>query len=277
MSAAVGALAVITALLALALVPHADAWRPRWPVHPDAAALRDSGWPLTLRSWEGIRLAATVLAVLALSGAGLAPIGLACGIAPSIAVRLRAQSARDRARIELPRLLGATHAGLRSGLALPEALRRALQSCADPIARCPFEAAIGSFDLGDPLDAALRVAARSSRDRLATDALHTLALGVAERLPVERAATLVEAVAQRATHVVTLDAEIRARSAGVRSQMYLLAALVPALSLYLIATMPGLAATLTGPLGRTVLIPGAVMLELAGILVSRRIVHSVSR
>ena len=277
MSAAVGAFAVMTALLALVLLPHANTWRPRWPAHPDTSALRDCGWRATLRSWEGIRLAVTVVAMLALSVAGLGPVGLAFGIAPSIAVRVRAQSARDRARSELPRLLGATHGGLRSGLALPEALRRALQGCPDPIARRPFEDAIGRFDLGDPLDAGLRAAASSSRDRLATDALHTLALGVAERLPVERAAALLEAVAERATHEVTLDAEIRARSAGVRSQMYLLAALVPALSLYLVVTMPGLAATLTAPLGRTVLIPGAVMLELAGILVSRGIIRSVSR
>lgn len=277
MSAAVGALAIVTALMALALLPHADAWRPRWPAHPDATALRDAGWHVTVRSWEGVRIATTGFAVLALALIGLAPLGLIFGTAPSLAVRLRAQWARERARGELPRLLVGTHAGLRSGLALPEALRRALHSCSDPLARRPFEDAIRHFDLGDPLDAALRVAAGSSRDRRATDALHTLALGVAERLPVERAAALLEAVAQRATHEVTLDAEIRARSAGVRSQMYLLAALVPALALYLIATMPGLAATLSGPLGRTVLIPGAVTLELVGILASRRIVRSVAR
>jgi hypothetical protein len=47
--------------------------------------------------------------------------------------------------------------------------------------------------------------------------------------------------------------------------------------LYLVATMPGLGATLGTTLGRTVLIPVAALLEIAGIVVSRRIVRGVSR
>ena len=46
-------------------------------------------------------------------------------------------------------------------------------------------------------------------------------------------------------------------------------------SSYLLATMPGLAATLGSTLGRTVLVPGAAVLEVTGIVVSRRIVRTV--
>ena len=58
--------------------------------------------------------------------------------------------------------------------------------------------------------------------------------------------------------------------------MYLLAAVVPLLAAYLVVTMPGLALTLGSGLGRTVLVPAAAALEIAGITVGRRIVRSVS-
>jgi Flp pilus assembly protein TadB len=74
-----------------------------------------------------------------------------------------------------------------------------------------------------------------------------------------------------------LDAAGRARSSGARTQSYLLAAIVPGLALYLVATMPGLGGTLESPLGRFVLVPLAAGLELAGIVLGRRIVRAGSR
>ena len=56
----------------------------------------------------------------------------------------------------------------------------------------------------------------------------------------------------------------------------LLALLVPALALYLVATMPGLAATLASPVGRLVLLPAAAVFELAGIVASRAIVRDIA-
>ena len=49
------------------------------------------------------------------------------------------------------------------------------------------------------------------------------------------------------------------------------------LAAYLSLTVPTLALTLGSPLGRTVLIPAAVVLELAGIVLSRRAVADVVR
>src|SRR5438477_278601 len=83
--------------------------------------------------------------------------------------------------------------------------------------------------------------------------------------PAGRAAALLEAIVARAVHDERLDADVRARTAGVRLQSYLLAVIVPALAAYLVATMPGLGATLATPLGRTVLVPLATALEVAGI------------
>ena len=276
-SGVIGGLSVAAAIFAVGLFPLARKWRPPGRAHPDGSALRDSGWNVSLRQWEAVRASAVVIGCVIASSAGL-PVaaGAILGLIPSAVARVRAGAARDRARRSLAPLLATTHAGLRSGLALPEALRRAVAGCGDAIARRPFDDALARFDLGDPLDTALGVSATRSRDPRVSDAMQTLALGVSERMPIDRAASLLNAVAELVRHDEGVEIEVRAQSAGIRFQMYLLAAVVPILALYLLATMPGLAATLGGTLGRTVLVPGAAILEVAGILVSRRIVRSVS-
>lgn len=272
-----GGLSVAAAIFAVGLLPLAQRWRPPPLAHPDRSALRDAGWKVSLRRWEALRVAAVVIGCVIGSTAGMPVAGGAIlGLVPSAAARARAGTARDRARRSLAPLLTATHAGLRSGLALPEALRRAVAGCADAIARRPFDEALARFDLGDPLDVALGVGATRSADPRVSDAMQTLALGISERMPIDRAASLLNAVAELVRHDEGIEIEVRARSAGIRVQLYLLAAVVPILALYLLATMPGLAETLGGTLGRTVLVPGAAVLEISGILVSRRILRTVS-
>ncbi len=265
------------AVLAIGLLPFARGWPLPRLAHPDRAALRDSGWTRPLHQWEALRVGTILIGAVLGSMTGI-PVGAAAvlGVMPSVLARARAGAARDRARRSLIPLLVTTHASLRSGLALPEALRRAVAGCDHPIARRPFEEALARFDLGDPLDLALGAGAPRAGDPRVSDAMHTLALGVSERMPIDRAASLLNAVAELARHDESLEDEVRARSAGIRLQMYLLAAVVPILAVYLLATLPGLAATLGSALGRTVLVPGAAVLEITGIVVSRRIVRSVS-
>jgi Flp pilus assembly protein TadB len=277
-SSLVGALAVAAAVLAVAMVPLVGSWIPRLGRHPDQVALADAGWRLGLARWECLRFLVIVVGVALASALRFAPLcGLALALVPSIAARVRAQIAHDHARASLAQLLLDTHALLRSGIALPEALRRAAAGCGDRLARRPFEVAIQRFDLGAALDDAIRDAVADSPDRRLVATFHTLALGVSERLPIERAAALLEAMAERAVHDERVDADVRASTAGVRVQSYLLAAIVPALALYLVATMPGLGATLSTTLGRTVLIPLAGVLEVAGILINRQVVRGISR
>ena len=274
----VGALAVAVAVVALVVLPLGVAWRVGPIRHPDGVALADAGWTHGCARWEALRFASVVTGAAVANVFGLAPIlGLLAGIGPSIVIRFRAEVARDRARSAVAQLLVAAHAMLRSGVSLPEALRRASAGCDDLLARRPFEVAITRFDLGDPLDVSIRESAMAAPDRRSVEMLHTLALGIAERLPIERAASLLEALADRAVHEQRLLAEVRARSAGARTQSYLLAAIVPVLALYLVATMPGLGGTLGSPLGRFVLVPLAICLEVAGIIFGRRIVRQVSR
>lgn len=271
---AVGALALAIAIVALAAVPLAPAWHLKPIVHPDATALADAGWRWSYGRWEAVRVAVVASATVLLAAAnGPLLLGLAASIAPSLAARLRAQAARERSHGPATRVLVAAHATLRSGVPLAEALRRGLDGCDDRIARRPLEAALARFDLGEPLDRTLADAARAMPARRVAAAFDALALGVSERLPIERVAALLGAVTDRLLFEERLAAEVAARAAGARTQMWLLAVLVPSLALYLAFSMPTLATTLGGPLGRTVLVPAALLLEVIGVLLSRRVVR----
>jgi len=275
--AAAGALAMALAVTCAVIGPFARLRVPRSP-HPDARALAAAGWSRPLWQWEGVRAACALVALLLAPALGLpALIGAAGAIAPSILIRLRADAAARRARVATTRLLRAAEAVLRSGGALPEALRRAVDACDDRVARRPFAEALRAFDLGAPLDEALRSAAAATRDRRARMALDTLAIGVALRLPGDRAGLLVAAVTDRLAFEERLDEEVRARTSGLRSQVLLLAALVPGIAVYLAITVPSLGVTLSAPFGRTVLVPAAIALELLGIVASRRAVEGVLR
>ena len=270
----VGALAIVVGSVAIGCVPLAPAWRPGRVRHPDGAALADAGWRWSYRRWEALRFGGTAMAMVLLAAAsGPVVLGLAVASGPSVVARLWAQSARDRARGPTTRVLIVAGAALRSGLPLAEALRQGSAGCGDRLARRPIESALARFDLGEPLDRAIVAAARAMPAGPAAGALEALALGVSERLPIERVAALLGAITDRLLFDERLAAEVAARATGARLQMWLLAALVPALALYLAVSMPALATTLGGPLGRTVLVPGALLLELAGVVLSRRIVR----
>jgi Flp pilus assembly protein TadB len=275
----VGAIATATAVAGLCLsailrdVPLAGRIG-----HPDAGALEDAGWSGGLRRWECLR-ATIVLGSLVVAAITGWPPGLAALTipAPSVWVRLRAEAARERARRALGTIVGTAEAGLRSGSSLPEALRRCVDASPDPITARPLGEAIRAFDLGASLAPALTSAAERARDPRSTLALGTLALGIEQRLPRERMADLMAAVGERLAFEQRLEDEVHARAAGARQQQRLLAVLVPSLAFYLALTMPTLAATLGTDLGRFVLIPSAALLEVAGVILGRRIVRDVIR
>jgi Flp pilus assembly protein TadB len=137
--------------------------------------------------------------------------------------------------------------------------------------------ALRAFDLGAPLDQALRASAQRATDPRLRMGLETVAMGIASHLPHDRAGILIAAVADRLVFEERLDDEMRARTAGLRSQVLLLALVVPAIAAYLAFTVPSLAATLGQPIGRFVLIPTALVLELVGLIASRRVVEGARR
>lgn len=280
--AAAGAIAAVLSVSCALLAPFAH--RASWPTgrvaHPDTRALDDVNWRRPLWQWEAVRGACIVAGLLLSLGASLPVIPMlgAAALAPSFILRSRAASARWRARLATTRLLRATEAGLRSGASLPEALRRACEAAADDrLARRPFIEALRAFDLGAPLDRALRNSARLATNSRSRIALETLAMGIASRLPYDRAGILVAAVADRLAFEERLDEEVRARTGGLRAQVILLALVVPGLSAYLAFTVPSLAATLGQPIGRFVLIPAALALEVVGLLASRRAIEGARR
>jgi Flp pilus assembly protein TadB len=280
--AAAGALAAALAVSCALFAPFAPRGVPLLArvAHPDLRALDDANWRRPVWQWECVR-ASCIAAAVVLSFVTALPLlamGAAAALAPSIAIRSRAGAARWRARLATTHLLRATQAALRSGASLPESLRRACAAATDDrLARRPFVDALRAFDLGAPLDQALRQAAEAAADHRSRIALETIAMGIAARLPFDRAGILVEAVADRLAFEERLDEEVRARTAGLRSQVVLLALVVPAIAAYLAFTVPSLAATLGQPIGRFVLIPTALALEVIGAIASRRAVEGARR
>lgn len=280
MSVTVGALAVATAVVALCLVPLLGGRS--LPVaafgHPDARALDEAGWPYGIARWMAVESAAAAFAAAAcLILAVPVVVAPASVIAPSVWVRLRAEAARERAQRAMGPIVTTAEAALRSGMSLPDALRRAADATGEEAAARPIRDAIRAFDLGASLDAALVSASERTTDPRARLGLGTLALGIGERLPRERVADLLGAVGERLAFEERLADEVRAHAAGARQQQRILAALVPGLALYLAVTMPVLSATLASDLGRFVLIPVAASLEIAGIVLGRRIVGGALR
>jgi Flp pilus assembly protein TadB len=243
--------------------------------HPERSVLRDAGWTRSLFTWELLRAAFTISCLAVAGSFGAQPFGLFGLVIPSILVHMRAARRRDERGRETLDLLQMTLAGLRSGSSLPEALRLAAFSGAEPTSG-PFAGAVRAFDLGEALDVALRDARGRARDRRAVVGLDALSLCVAEQLPASRCAMLIASAVDRLLFEQRMQDDVRARTSGLRVQIVLLAALVPGLALYLAITLPGMAETLTSPLGRFVLLPLAALLEVAGIAASRRVVSDVT-
>ena len=261
-------LAVLVAVLMVAAPVRVDARL----AHPDAAALRLVAPRWSLAAWEGARCG------LVMVGAGAhlpAPVVLIALLAPSLALRYRADAMHRAAASEAATVLQAVHAALRSGLGMAAALRSALEP-ASPLVREPFDRALRAFDANVAMSDALVAARATTGDKRLGLALDALALVAQEELPATRAAAVVGAVADRLAFERRMREEVDARASGVRWQITLLALLVPGTALYLALTMPGLAATLASSLGTHVLLPVAALLEITGIVASRSIVRGLA-
>jgi Flp pilus assembly protein TadB len=266
-----GAIATALAVTCLVLMPLGSSriWAPSM-IHPERSVLREAGWTRSMLTWESVRVI-TIICGLALgSTVGTASLGLIGAVVPSIVARTLAARRRDERARQTVALLQMTLAGLRSGAGLTEALR--LASTSGPEVHFgPFAAAVRAFDLGAPLDAALRDARGRTRDHRLIVGLDALSLCVAEQLAASRCITLIASTIDRLLFEQRIAEDVRARTSGLRVQIVLLAALVPGLALYLALTVPGMAETLATPLGRFVLLPLAAVLEVIGILASRRV------
>lgn len=264
------ALAVGSAALAL-VAPRVVMleWR-----DPDAAVLAAVVPGCPLSRLAAARAVCVGLAAVLLLPSGAWPLAACAGVVPSLVLRWRMSTVRERAAARSLDILRSTSAALRAGIPLAPALRLALEQ-ADPLAGDPFQRALEAFELNAPFDEVLLRSAHAAHDRRVAIALEAFALLASEQLPAARAATVVASVSDRLTFEQRLADEVRARTGGMRAQITLLALLVPALALYLGLSMPGLAATLGTTLGTHVLVPAALVFEVVGIVASRAIVRGV--
>jgi Flp pilus assembly protein TadB len=271
-----GAIAAALAVTSMVLVPLGSSHATGFSMaHPERRILREAGWTRPMLVWECLRACAAICGLVLAGLLDAFPLVVVGLIAPTLVARWLAARTRDERARETLSVLQMTLSGLRSGVSLTEALRLATGSGSER-GSGPFAAALREFDLGAPLDVALRDARARSRDQRVTLGLDALSLCVAEQLPGARCATLIASVIDRLTFEQQVRNDVRARTSGLRVQVALLAALVPGLALYLAVTVPGMAETFVTPLGRFVLLPLAGFLETAGIVASRRLVSGIT-
>jgi Flp pilus assembly protein TadB len=204
--------------------------------------------------------------VLGIFGAGA---GL---VLPRLYLAWLVRSQAQRSEAGAPALLQAVVAGLSAGNTYLDALRHARRACHDPWISEDLDFVIQRFILNVPLADSLR----EVRARITTRNLgliwETLSICDANHLPTQAARTLLVELSSAVQFNLQLANEVRARSAGQRAQIWLLAVIVPGMYLYLRLVNPQLLSVLDETmLGRFVLFPLAAALEVAGIALSLRI------
>ena len=226
----------------------------------------------------GSYVAMTVIAPVVLLAIGwqqspvLGILGAGAGlILPRLYLTWLVHSQARRSEAGAPALLQAIVAGLSAGNTYLEALRHARRACNDPWITEDLDL-IQRFILNVPLCDSLR----EVRARIATRNLgliwETLGICDANHLPTQAARTLLVELSSAVQFNLQLANEVRARSAGQRAQIWLLAVMVPGMYLYLRLVNPQLLSVLDETmLGRFVLIPAAAVLEVTGIALSLRI------
>lgn len=183
---------------------------------------------------------------------------------------VRAQSQRSEA--EAPHLLQAVLAGLVAGGTYLDGLRQARLSCSDAWLQQDLDLVIQRFLLNTPLYESLSEVRNRTTTRNLGLIWDTLRIATENHLPTERARMLLIELSSTVQFNLQLANEVRARSTGQRAQIWLLAIIVPGMFLYLRLMSPQLLTVLDDTvLGRYILFPLAIALELGGIALSLRI------
>jgi Flp pilus assembly protein TadB len=222
-------------------------------------------------------LLAVALATFLLALAIVAP---ADAIDPFAAVATLGERRRHRARrrageASLVATLETMLAASRAGLVLREAIAVALDRARGELAE-RLRDALARETLGAGMGDAIADARRGAVGGIAA-LLTDLELCARARFPSERVAALAEDELGALRFARDLASDLHARTAGPRFQVWVLATIVPALALYLAAMSPTLAEELAAPIGRLVFIPGGVLFEIAGLVLSRRVVERACR
>lgn len=211
----------------------------------------------------GWALGSPVLAAVA-AGVGL--------VTPRLYLDALVQAQQRRTEAEAPRLLQVVLASLTAGRTYLEALQEARHRITDRWLRDDLDHIVTQFHLDVPLETSIaEVRARTTGRNLGL-VWDNLAICIANRIPAARAKGLLVELAATVQFNVQLQQEVKARTAGQRTQIWLLAAVVPGLFLYLRLLDRDFFTVLDDTaVGRFVLVPLAALLEVAGIALSFRV------
>jgi Flp pilus assembly protein TadB len=230
---------------------------------------------LSPRAYLALGIAAPLL--LAALGWLLSPVmatvGLLIGLfTPRWYVRWLVGGEARAADDDAPRVLRAMVARAAAGGTYPELFAAAAEAARHRWVRADLDELLGRYYANEPPTEALalirgRQAGRNLR--LVYDALYVL---MATHQPASAAAQVLAGLGEAARTNQSIARAAMAESRGLRIQALILAAVIPLLFGYMLLTSSELVAPVTDtPLGHFVLLPGAVMLEAAGIWLSLRV------
>lgn len=179
---------------------------------------------------------------------------------------------RRRTEAEAPRMLQTMLASLTAGRTYLEAIEEARQRVNDRWLKEDLEHLIRDFHLDVPLEESIADVRQRTTGRNLGLVWDNLAICIANRIPASKAKGLFMELAATVQFNVQVQQEVKARTSGQRAQIWMLAAIVPGLFLYLRLINPEFFAVLDDTvLGRFLLLPGACALEVLGLVLSFRI------
>jgi len=227
------------------------------------------------RSYLVLTLAAPVVlfAIGLLQSIVLAVLGVVAGLLlPRIYVLFLIRAHARRSEAEAPKLLQVLLANLTAGSTYLDALRQARLAAQDDWIREDLDYVIQRFLLDIPLETSIRGIRARVRSRNLGLVWDNLAICCANRVPTQTAQALFTELASTVQFNVQLANEVHARASGQRVQIWLLALIVPGMYLYLRLLNPDFLSPLDDTaLGRYVLVPLAVLLEVLGLFLSYRL------
>ena len=163
-------------------------------------------------------------------------------------------------------------ASLTAGRTYFEAIEEARQRVTERWLREDLDDIVRQFHLDVPLEHSIsEVRARTTGRNLGL-IWDNLAICIANRIPASRAKGLFMELSATVQFNVQVQQEVKARTSGQRAQIWMLAAIVPGLFLYLRLLSPDFFTVLDSTnVGRFILLPGACLLEVTGLILSFRI------
>lgn len=240
-----------------------------------AALLAQARLDLSPRTYLALQVAAPLLLALAgwIVSLPLAAVGLAAGLLlPQVYLRYLVSVEARAADEDAPRVLRAMVNRAAAGGTYPDLFAAATEAARHRWVKADFEELLGRYFAREPAVEALSEIRRRQAGRnlrLVFDALIVLA---ATHQPTSAAAEVLTSLGEAARTNQSIARQAVAESRGLRIQAAILAIVIPGLFVYLVVVNRDLVAPVTSTaLGQFVLLPVAVVLEIAGIVLSWRV------